>query len=69
MIIMKQPFLFLRPKTKQELADEYRCSADTIRRMCHEIGIFTRKRLTTREIEEFYHFYGEPEREYKDWKK
>jgi len=61
--------IILKPKTKQEMAQDYECSPDTIRRMCQDIGIFTRKRLTTREIEEFYHYYGEPLREYRDWKK
>jgi len=51
----------IKPKTKEELAADYECSPRTISRMCKEIGIITRKRLTSFEIMKFYENYGLPE--------
>jgi hypothetical protein len=53
------------PKTKNELADEYQCSSRTIRTMCREAGIYSRKRLTPKEVRLFYDTYGPPEMEYR----
>lgn len=54
----------IKPQTKQELANDYGCSPRTIKRMCHEAGIITRKRLNTLEVKKFYDIYGAPEIEY-----
>ncbi len=51
----------IKPKTKKELAYDYECSPQTISRMCREIGIVTRRRLTTFEVKKFYKAFGLPE--------
>ncbi len=50
----------LIPKSKKELGVEYECCRETIRSMCHDIGIFTNKRLTIKEVKLFYDHYGVP---------
>ncbi len=50
----------LKPKSKKELGVEYECCRETIRSMCYEIGIFTHKRLTVKEVKKFYDSYGVP---------
>lgn len=50
----------IKGKTKKELALEYEYSSKTIRRMCKEAGIFTKKRLTSKEVKLFYETFGLP---------
>lgn len=50
----------VKGKTKKELAQEYEYSRKTIAQMCKEAGIFTRKRLTAKEVKLFYETFGLP---------
>ena len=57
----KQLNLFPRliPKTKQELANEFELSRNTIATYCKRIGIQTKGcRLSPKEVKLFYNHYG-----------
>jgi phage/plasmid-associated DNA primase len=54
--------LSIIPKSKIELAYEYRMTRNTIYAWCKKIGIETEGgRLTPKQVKEFYMQYGPPE--------
>jgi len=68
---IKQLDLFptLKPLRKSDLSEKYGYSERTIRRMCHDIGIVSRRHLlNVMEIEWFYKNYGLPEKAFNDCK-
>jgi hypothetical protein len=56
--LVKYPRLV--PKSKKELCAEFECCRETIRAMCHDIGIVTNRRLTVHQVRKFYDEYGVP---------
>lgn len=53
--------ILVLPKSKTELAFEYRMSRNTILDWCKRIGIVTdRNRLTPKQVRQFYLHYGPP---------